>query len=143
MCIRHRKILTSQKLSGPFGLSDLKSFHGFLILGRRMVSIAYLLFYLAIKLLEVLVWKIFTKNHIENGQGQLKRSKTPKCSKADIQKDKILIIWLTDQYRGKEFPINKLIDSIHKKALRRQWSYSSHFRHPETVWASKYSIERS
>ena len=92
MCIRHQKILTSQKLSGPFGLSDLKSFHGFLILGGRMVSIAYLLFYLAIKFLEVLVWKIFTKNHIENGQGQLKRPKTPKCSKADIQKDKILII---------------------------------------------------
>ena len=52
MCIRHQKILTSQKLSGPFGLSGLKNFHGFLILGGRMVSIAYLLFCFGHKVVE-------------------------------------------------------------------------------------------
>ena len=64
------KILTFQKLSGPLGLSGLKSLHGFVTLGGRMVPIAFFVFYLAIKLREVLVWKIFTENHVENGQQQ-------------------------------------------------------------------------
>ena len=68
MCISHQKILTCQKLSGPLGLSGLKSFPGFVTLGGRMVPIAFLVFYLAIKLWEVLVWKIFTENHIKHGQ---------------------------------------------------------------------------
>ena len=67
MCISHQKILTSEKLSGPLGLSGLKSLHGFVTLGERMVPIVFLVFYLAIKLWEVLVWKIFTENHIGNG----------------------------------------------------------------------------
>ena len=66
----HQKILTSQKLSSPLGLSGLKSFHGFVTLGGGMVPIAFLVFYLAINLWEVLVWKIFTENHIENDQQQ-------------------------------------------------------------------------
>ena len=45
----------------------LKSFHRYVTLSGRMVSIAFLAFYLAIKLWEVLVWKIFTKNHIKHG----------------------------------------------------------------------------
>ena len=70
MCISHQKILTFQKLSGPLGLYGLKSLHGFVTLGGRMVPIAFFVFYLAIKLREVLVWKIFTENHVENGQQQ-------------------------------------------------------------------------
>ena len=70
MCISHQKILTSQKLTNPLGLSGWKSFHGFVTLGERMVPIAFFAFYLAIKLWEVLVWKIFTENHIEHGQQQ-------------------------------------------------------------------------
>ena len=62
MCISYQKILTSQKLSGPLDFSGLKSFHSFLILGGKMMPAALLAFYLAIKLWEVLVWKIFTKN---------------------------------------------------------------------------------
>ena len=70
MCISHQKVLTSQKLSGPLGLSNLKSFHGFVTLIGRVAPIALLVSYLAIKLWEVLVWKIFTENHIEHGQQQ-------------------------------------------------------------------------
>ena len=55
---------------GPLGLSGLRSLHGFVTLCGRMVPIAFLVFYLAIKLWEVLVWKIFTENHIEHGQQQ-------------------------------------------------------------------------
>ena len=43
---------------------------GFVNLGGGMVPIAFLVFYLAINLWEVLVWKIFTENHIENDQQQ-------------------------------------------------------------------------
>ena len=64
------KILCSQKLSGSLGLSSLKSFHGFVFLGGKMFPIAFLAFNLAMKLWEILVWKIFSKHHIEHVQRQ-------------------------------------------------------------------------
>ena len=53
---------------GPLDLSGLKSLHEFVTLGERMVSITFPVVYLTIKLWKVLVWKIFTENHIKNGQ---------------------------------------------------------------------------
>ena len=54
----------------PFGLSGFKSLLGFVTPDGRMVTIAFLVFYLAIKFWEVLIWEIFTEKHIENGQQQ-------------------------------------------------------------------------
>ena len=85
MSISHQKLLTSQKLSGPLGLSSLKSVHEFVTLGGRMVPIA---FYLAIKLWEVLLWKIFRKKTISNISNSSKNiQKTSKCSNVDPQKE--------------------------------------------------------
>ena len=69
MSISHEKILNSQKLSSPLGLPGLKSFHSFVTLGERMVRIAFIhSFSLTMKLWEVLLCKIFTKNHIRHDQ---------------------------------------------------------------------------
>ena len=53
-----------------FRFFGLKSFHGFVILDGTMESLAYLEFYLVIKMWEAPVWKIFTKKHIKHGQEQ-------------------------------------------------------------------------
>ena len=88
MSISHQKLLTSQKLSGPLGLSSLKSVHEFVTLGGRMVSIAFFAFCLAIKLWEVLLWKIFTKKTMSNMANSSKNiQKTSKCSNVDPQKE--------------------------------------------------------
>ena len=54
VCANHPKILTSEKLSSPLGLFDLRSFHEFVILFGRMESISCVVFYLVIKVWEVL-----------------------------------------------------------------------------------------
>ena len=59
--INHSNFLVSQKLSSPLDLFRLKSFHGFVILGRTMDPIACFVFYLVLKMWIVIVWKIFTK----------------------------------------------------------------------------------
>ena len=88
MSISHQKKLTFQKPSSPLGLSGLKSLHEFVTLGGRMVPIAFLAFYLAIKLWEVLLWKIFTKKSMSNMANSSKNiQKTSKCSNVDTQKE--------------------------------------------------------
>ena len=69
------------------GLSGSKSLHGFVTPGGRMVPIAFLVFYLAIKLWEVLVWKIFTENHTEMANSSKNIQKTSKCCNGDTQKE--------------------------------------------------------
>lgn len=54
VCANHPKILISEKLSSPLGLFDLRSFHEFVILFGRMESISCVVFYLVIKVWEVL-----------------------------------------------------------------------------------------
>ena len=119
MCISHKKNLTSQKLNSPLGLSGLKSFHGFVILGERMVPIAFLVFYLA---------KVVGSSSLENLYRKPYRTwpMAVKTFKKHLngptgahKKSQILLTRFIDEYRGKEVPRNKVFDSIHKERIKK------------------------
>ena len=63
---------------------------------------------------EVLVWKIFTENHI------VKTLKKHQNSPTGTHKNsQILLIRFLDEYRVKEVVINKVFDSTHKENIRK------------------------
>ena len=112
--------MTSQKLTGSLGLSDLKSFHGFVTLGGRVVAIAFLAFYLVIKLWEVLVWKIFTKKLYQTWPTAVKTLKKHRYSPTGKhKKSQILLTRFLNEYWGKYVPINKVFDSTHKENIKK------------------------
>ena len=82
MCVNHPKVLTSQKLSSPFGLLGLKSFHGFILGGRREPN-AYLVLF-GHKNVGKSVQK--TISNMANSGKNIQ--KTCKCPNANTQKEK-------------------------------------------------------
>ena len=78
------------------------------------------MFYLAIKLWEVLVWKTYTKHRIEHDQQQLKHQKKHQNAPTETQKKRqTLFTRSIDEYTGKEVPINKISDSTHKENKKK------------------------
>ena len=78
------------------------------------------MFYLAIKLWEVLVWKTYTKHRIEHDQQQLKHQKKYQNAPTETQKKRqTLFTRSIDEYTGKEVPINKISDSTHKENKKK------------------------
>ena len=89
-----------------------KEFPWFVTLGERMVLIAFLAFYLAIKLWQILVWKIFTKIISNMANSSKNLQKISQCFNGDTQKEPNI-------NRGTEVLINKVFDSVHKEKIKK------------------------
>ena len=103
MCISHQKILTYQNLSGPLGSSGLKSLHGFVIFGGRMVPIAS---------------KVVGSSSLENLSRKPNRKwptvvntfkKHQSAPTGTHKKSQILLTTFLHEYRGKEVPKKQII----------------------------------
>lgn len=91
----------------------------FVILGRRMESVAFFVIYLTLKISEILVWKVFTRNLIKR-QAAIKTFK--KCQKSPTgiyKKSQIPFSSVLDEYIGKKVSSNKVFDSTYKKNIKK------------------------
>ena len=91
----------------------------FVILGRRIESVAFFVIYLALKISEILVWKVFTKNLIKQQAAiktfkKCKKSPTGICKKSQMPFSSVL-----DEYRGKKVSQNKVFDSTYEKNIKK------------------------
>ena len=91
----------------------------FVILGRWIESVAFFVIYLALKISEILVWNVFTRNLIKP-QAAIKTFKKCQNSPTGIyKKSQMSFSSVLDEYRGKKVSPNKVFDSTYQKNIKK------------------------
>ena len=91
----------------------------FVILGRWIESVAFFVIYLALKISEILVWNVFTRNLIKP-QAAIKTFKKCQNSPTGIyKKSQMKFSSVLDEYRGKKVSPNKVFDSTYQKNIKK------------------------